>query len=61
MTQKYLSLMTPGISANARQLYRFWDKKRAYLDYAPFDPSLDFELSIEVCNSTPSRFKMNQR
>lgn len=53
--------MTPGISANARQLYRFWDKKRAYLDYAPFDPSLDFELSIEVCNSTPSRFKMNQR
>lgn len=31
---------------NARELYRFWSEKRAYLDYEAFDPTSDFELSI---------------
>lgn len=31
---------------NARDLYRFWNDKRAYLDHEAFDPTSDFELSI---------------
>lgn len=50
MTSKFLSGMTPGIIANVKQLYRFWDEKRAYLDYDPFDPALDFNLSTMVRN-----------
>ncbi|EIN09897.1 cytochrome P450 [Punctularia strigosozonata HHB-11173 SS5] len=46
MTQKYLSAMTPGMSWNARELYRFWDKKRNYLRGEAFDPTVDFEISI---------------
>ncbi|EGO03072.1 hypothetical protein SERLA73DRAFT_176590 [Serpula lacrymans var. lacrymans S7.3] len=46
MTQKYLSAMTPGMSWNARELYRFWDSKRGYLNNEAFDPTNDFELSI---------------